>query len=67
VNKARVLPTARPRKAAADLQCRTADAKGFITVVGTKPLFNSSYFPPNFIMQKEDSLSHQNVNKCMEY
>jgi hypothetical protein len=24
-------------------------------------------FSPNFTMQKEDSLSHQNVGKCMEY
>jgi hypothetical protein len=24
-------------------------------------------FSSNFTMQKEDSLSHQNVGKCMEY
>jgi hypothetical protein len=32
-----------------------------------KPLFSSPNSPPNFTMQKEDSLSHQNVGKCMEY
>jgi hypothetical protein len=29
--------------------------------------FSSPNSPQNFTMQKEDSLSHQNVGKCMEY
>jgi hypothetical protein len=32
-----------------------------------RPLFSSPNSPPNFTMQKEDSLSHQNAGKCMEY
>jgi hypothetical protein len=30
-------------------------------------LFSSPNSPPNSTMQKEDSPSHQNVGKCMEY
>jgi hypothetical protein len=33
----------------------------------TYPLFSSPNSSPNSTMQKEDSLSHQNVGKCMEY
>jgi hypothetical protein len=31
------------------------------------PLFSSPNSPPNSTMQNEDSPSHQNVGKCMEY
>jgi hypothetical protein len=30
-------------------------------------LFSSQISPPNFTMQKEDSLSHQNTGTYMEY
>jgi hypothetical protein len=29
--------------------------------------FSSQFRCPNFTMQKEDSPSHQNTGKCMEY
>jgi hypothetical protein len=33
----------------------------------TRALFSSTKFILNFIMQKEDSSSHQNIGICMEY
>jgi hypothetical protein len=33
----------------------------------TGPCLVSLNSPPNFTIQKEDSLSHQNIGKCMEY
>jgi hypothetical protein len=33
----------------------------------SEAMFSFSYLPLNFIMQKEDSPSHQNIGTCMKY
>jgi hypothetical protein len=49
------------------IYCLYQYLKFWVVVEGYRPLFSSPNSPPNFTMQKEDSLSHQNIGKCMEY